>query len=131
MKQKAKKKCEKCGFSGPKMALDIHHVLSVSGKRTGKTIVLCANCHRIEHWNMRKICPICKKKKFKLSKRVKGLPKICNACNRLVEETVFWTFEFEISQMDIGNIDLTFFDIDESVKLVDGLRELVLSGMIS
>lgn len=64
-------KCERCGFSHP-ATLDFHH-LDPSQKSFGisraarnawfnkekileeikKCIVLCSNCHRIEHWNQK------------------------------------------------------------------------------
>ena len=66
-KYKATLSCTKCGFNHP-AALDFHHedpsekeyAISklISNKRfktaveeVKKCIVLCANCHRIHHWN--------------------------------------------------------------------------------
>ena len=40
-----KEQCSKCGYRGP--ALDWHHV--DGRKKSDRTIVLCANCHREAH----------------------------------------------------------------------------------
>jgi hypothetical protein len=66
---KASLSCEKCGFSHP-AALDFHHKNSSEKENdvslfinqgmykrayeeVKKCIALCANCHRIHHWNER------------------------------------------------------------------------------
>ena len=65
-KHKEKHGCIKCGFSNP-LCLDFHHIdqnskyMSISKmshltfsnkkilKEIGKCVILCANCHRLEH----------------------------------------------------------------------------------
>ena len=63
-------KCEKCGYSGCTDAFDFHHLNSgekdfkISSGNTmsweevkielDKCILLCANCHRTEHYNLKK-----------------------------------------------------------------------------
>lgn len=67
--------CSKCGFSGPFCALDFHHVrgpislrigkfisghvpsatnIKIVQKELRKCILLCANCHRIQHLGKRR-----------------------------------------------------------------------------
>jgi len=40
-------KCEKCNYNG--LALVKHHIIDCDGFQTGKTKILCANCHEEEH----------------------------------------------------------------------------------
>jgi len=82
-----KKRCARCGFNKSPYALDIHHILTpVKKKRNGKTIVLCANCHRIEHWGTKK------KKKSAYSPR--GIKRYyCDACNFMLKTWMTLTFE--------------------------------------
>jgi hypothetical protein len=42
-------RCADCGQSHP-ATLDFHH-LDPAKEEIAKCVVLCANCHRIRHWN--------------------------------------------------------------------------------
>ena len=122
--KKEKKRCARCGFNKSPYALDIHHILTpVKKKRNGKTIVLCANCHRIEHWGTKrkkrpalgsrrmtwKYCETCgdKLRSYSMIKLCGHERDVCFKCHRAMEDFVFYGEGCPTSfdELDLSDID--------------------------
>lgn len=52
------KRCELCGWNNVPLVLEIHHKISKKdggGNEDENLILLCPNCHSIEHWKKAKV----------------------------------------------------------------------------
>jgi 5-methylcytosine-specific restriction endonuclease McrA len=77
-------RCQKCGYSD-KRALEFHHI----GKRDGMTdylnkdlwnrlVLLCANCHHLEHFSLPQIKPKMPKSRDAVKKHIENIKKGLN-----------------------------------------------------
>jgi len=101
-------RCVDCGYVGPDIVFELHH-LDMSSKEFGlaefggtaarffeeakKCVLLCANCHRLRHWQMRsaspKSSPVVEHRRRRKAQAVIYMGAVCYACERSGPPPIF------------------------------------------